>query len=320
MDLTYDLKDSIRTVLEQWDYIFDKKSENPHKLATQYFYALSRMILPVPRTVYLSAEIRETLRNLNGGWASHVDVIRRHFEEGQSVRKFLSEKAQDTAFNDRLFNDYGIHHFHLEDRMHRRKPHLVARSDYLLFAMVAESDVYFVDVARHPRDAVADDYGWARQELLQIINVNWPSLLKPFEMPGIEGAVLPDEQKKVLRQRNTNLAAKVGDTVVLPPGGGVTCAGTNFKCQFLASKLLREVEECQRHLVRQPNEIRDALEREGKSITGDMEFKLVHINNLRNVPIEVTSQLYAPHGNLGGSGFAIIETTTNTPINLTFVD
>ena len=319
MDLISDLKDSIRTVLEQWNFIYDKKSEDPHILATQYFYALSRMIVPVPRSVRLSVEISDSLRKLSGRWTRRVNVIRRHFEEGQSVRKFLSETAQNTFHNDSLFNDYGIHHFHLEGRMDKRKPHLIARSDYLLFALVVESAVYFVDVGRHPRNTVADDFGWARQQLLHIINANWPSLLKPFEMPGIEGAVITDEQKKELRRKNTNLAAQVGDITILPPGGGVTAAGTNLRCHFLASKLLHEVERCQAYLVNQPDEIREALSQQGKSVAGNMIFKLSHIN-LTPVIKEMNSQLYAPHGNLGGSGFIMIETSTNTAVNLNFGD
>ena len=319
MDLVSDLKDSIRFVLEDWGFTYDKKSEDPHKLATQYFYATYRMIPPVSRSVHLSAEIRNSLRNLSDRRARQVDMIKRRFEEGESVSRFLSEEAHNTFYNDSLFNDYGIHHFHLEDKVHKRKPHLIARSDYLLFAMVSESDVYFVDVARHPKKAVADDYGWGRQELLQIIHTNWPHLLKPFEMAGIKGTVITDEQKKELRRKNTNLASQVGDVVVFSPGGGVMSDGTNAMCKFLGMKLIHEVETCQEYLVNQPEEIREAMRKEGKSVTGAMKFNLAHVTQLR-VPTELTRQLYAPHGNLGGSGFAIVETTTGTLVQLTFDD
>ena len=317
MDLVSDLKDSIRTVLEDWGFTYDKKSDDPRKLATQYFYAAYRMIPPVSRSVHLSAEIRDSLRKLSDRRTRLVDVIKRRFEKGESVSRFLSEEAQNTFYNDRIFNDYGIHHFHLEDKVHKRKPHLVARSDYLLFAMVTESDVYFVDVARHPRNAVADDYGWVRQELLQIIHTNWPNLLKPFEMHGVKGTVITDAQKKELRRKNTNLTSQVGDVAVFSPGGGVMSDGTNAKCKFLGMKLIHEVEVCQEYLANQPEEIRKALRKEGKSVTGAMKFKLAHVTLLR-VPTELTSQLYAPHGNLGGSGFAIVETTTDTLVQLTF--
>ena len=93
--------------------------------------------------------------------------------------------------------------------------------------------------------------------------------------------------------------------------------GTNAMCNFLAMKLIHEVETCQEYLVNQPEEIRDAMRKEGMSVTGAMKFNLAHVTQLR-VSTELTRQLYAPHGNLGGSGFAIVETTTGTLVQLTF--
>ena len=134
-------------------------------------------------------------------WTTLVNVIKDHFLTGGRVSKFLSKKTLNATFNDGLLNDYGIHHLHLSDELDKGG-YFVNGSRMLLFALVKESDAFFIDVVPHPNDKITEDVGWVRQDLLTIIDANWPQLLEPHIARGINGAMLTDLQKRNEKEEN----------------------------------------------------------------------------------------------------------------------
>lgn len=326
MNFESDLAHIIKQQFDEHN-IFSEDNLSVRSLAARYLEMLNRRITPIPRRVHFSAEIYESLGKLTRekvekqrekaakAWEA-VFLIRHLFTEGENVNCFLSTRIDSATGKrsiDRLLWDFGIHHFHLSKEVEQNG--FVKRSDYMLFAIVKELDVYFVDVVPHPNENRDSDYGWVRQELVEIVKSNWPQLCEPYVLKGVMGGVVTDQQKKELRRKNINTIAQVGNDVIAPMGGGLTTAGTSTLCQFLADKFLNEIGEFQSYLETQPAEVRAALQGKGINIAGDMEFELVLLDSL-GWSDEMIRSL---KGSLHKTGFGIVEVTTRTFIDLNFV-
>ena len=110
-----------------------------------------RKIVPKPRRVHVSNELNNSLEELarkskvdqcesaNEAWQA-VFRIHKHFLKGDRVTPYLSKKTNDSTFKDGLLWDYGMHHLHLSTQLECTG--LIKRSDYLLFAIVADEDVF----------------------------------------------------------------------------------------------------------------------------------------------------------------------------------
>ena len=313
-NFTSDLVEEIKGLFSKLDIRYGRDPVDPRHLAAQYFYVRSRMIPPKRRSVHVSKELQSKLLTIDSHWATLVNVVNTHFQTGGRVSKFLSKKIFDATFNDSLLNDYGVHHFHLSDQLDN-KGFFVTRSDMLLFALVRDSDAFFIDVVPHPDERTTTDFGWVRQDLLTIINSNWPELLESHIAKGTSGDILTDAQKKELRQRHINVIHQVGNKAIFPIGGGVTSAGTNMICQVLGDKLVHEIKNLQHYCETQPPQVREALKNQGHALTEDMEFKLTLFDKFDG-PEGIAQSI---QGNLRGSGWGVVEVTTNTIVGLNLV-
>ena len=328
MNFESDLAQIIKQQFDEHN-IFYEDNLDTNSLAARYLEMLNRRIAPIPRRVHFSEGIHESLGKLRlqadteqqeaatEAWGA-VFLIRNLIEEGKNVNGFLSTRIDHAAgrmSKDGLLWDFGMHHFHLSRKPHKiekfRQRGFNKRSDYLLFAIVKELDVYFVDVVPHPNENRDSDYGWVRQKLVEIVKFNWPNLCEPYVLKGVTGGVVTDQDKKELRRKNVNAIVQIGNDVIAPMGGGLTTAGTSTLCQILADKFLNDLEKCQSYLETQPAEVKAALPDEGRNIDGDMEFKLVLLDSL-GWPDEMVRSL---KGNLHKTGFGIVEVTTHTFID-----
>ena len=69
-----------------------------------------------------------------------VFKIRWLLTRGQCVVQYLSKSVNDARTKDRLLWDFAMYHFHLNDQL--EPDAFIKRSDYLLFAIVGDEDVY----------------------------------------------------------------------------------------------------------------------------------------------------------------------------------
>ena len=88
--------------------------------------------------------------------------IRFIMTSGGDLTPYLGKGIMDATSNDGLLWDYGMHHFHLSSGFERSG--FARRSPYLLVALVADEDVFLVDVRNH-RDP--ESLQWVRQDLLK---------------------------------------------------------------------------------------------------------------------------------------------------------
>lgn len=102
----------------------------------------------------------------------------------------------------------------------------VERSDYLLFFMIDEENVYFIDVTKHRLD---DRTEFSQQEQLIIIKRNWPYLIEKYKVATEYTVATAYTDKDISEIRNKggmSLVEVEGDAYGMI-GGGISSARTN---------------------------------------------------------------------------------------------
>ena len=281
----------------------------------------------MPRKVHFSSELSDSLGKIVQetdaertekaleAWRA-IFLIRDLFVKGENVTRFLSKNVKhflsELKKTDGLLLHFGMHHFHLSGKL-EKSGEFSKRSDYLLFAIIADADAFFVDVRLHP---APESLVWFRQDLLNIVYSNWPELVEPHMLRGVKGDKLTNEQKKELRRKNINHVTELGDDAISPIGGGMMCDGSSTLYGVRADKLLNEINRHQSYLDSQPVELRSKLEAKGMEIAGAMEFQLVSLDSLSpsDELIEALSEGQCLSRDLCRMGFAIVEATTRLPV------
>ena len=321
MNLLSDLHHAIRSEFDRQGISFPGGTDLAG-LASRFFEMVIRSIEALPRRVHFSSEIQDSLgrlsRSMDEGaseaWTT-VFYLRELFECGKTVLPHLSKGVGDTDPKrpDGLLWDYGMHHLHL--RRNLNTDGFVERSDWLLFAIVADQDVYFVDVRRH---ADPERLQWVRQDLLSIVHRNWPELTESRLIRGVMGTEITDTQKFELRRKNMNTVHAIDGRAIAPLGYGTTADGHSALCRFLGHKLLHELEHQQQLLENSRNELAEVFVDHEMPEGSKMDFKLVCRSEL-NVSDEKCAEMWSVQGfsgDLWRMGFAIIETNTRSLIVL----
>ena len=316
MDFQSDLAQAIACEFTRQGISFPANADPAH-LASRYLEMRIRRIEPVPCTVHFSDDIHDSLGTLarnsdpkssaaaREAWGT-VFYLRHLFETGGTVIPHLTDRVNDTETTDGLLWDYAIHHLHLN--RNTGKNGFVQRAGWLLLAIVADQDVFFVDVRPHkdPQNLL-----WVRQNLLTIVDSNWPELMEGHVLHGVTGANITDSEKRELRRKNVNVVHEVGGRPVSSLGWGTTTDGHSTLCRFLADKLMHDLEQEQQVLVSQADTLRAE---KGMAEERQMEFQLVPKRKL-NLSADVFTELCSRDG-LSGTlwrlGFAIIETNTHS--------
>lgn len=298
---------------------------NASDFAARYCEMRIRRIDPRPRNVHFSRQLHHSLGNLaretdrgrrNGAleaWRT-VFYLRHLFITGGQVIPHLSKRVEKTASSDGLLWDYGMHHFHLCRNID--KSGFVKRSAYLLFAIVTDTKVFFVDIRMHTDP---EKLQWVRQSLIGIVYENWPALTNSRVLHGVSGNTLTDKEIRVLREKNVNHFLNLDGQAIAPLGWGTNSAGGSAYCRVWADGLLHEVVRHEEYFYSQPAELRAVLESMGIVFTGDMVFKLVMLESIKQsaMLVECLKDRDCLSTDLSEMGFAIVEAKTNTPIVVT---
>ena len=319
MDFLSDLAQAIISDFTEQGICFPQHADVAD-LASRYLEMRIRRIEPAPRTVHFSEEIHHSLGDLvrsedfrRGSKAveawTTVFYLRHLFEIGGTVLPHLSERVNHTEERDGLLWDYAMHHMHLS--RNAGKGGFVERSDWLLLAIVADKDAYFVDVRPHTDP---DRLQWVRQDLLTIVHSNWPELTASRALNGVSGDTITDIEKRELRRKKANLVHNIAGKAIAPLGWGTTADGHSTLCRFLADKLLHELEQQQRLIDAQPDALHAEFLGRGMGSHVRPNFRLICRRDL-NVAEHQVRKLCSSEGfsrDLWHVGFAIIETNTGS--------
>ena len=167
-----------------------KEYYDTHLLMTDYFEILRKKITPKCRKVLISKELKIKSESPDfKEWLPRFQELKKWFESGKDMNGFLSKKHKDSDFRDRLLTCWNTHHIHFFPEK--------KKGDMLLFVVIKDDTVYFVDVLPHSKKYVFYTYN-----LLNIISDNWQFLFEPYlikEATGVSERITNDKDIQALR-------------------------------------------------------------------------------------------------------------------------
>lgn len=186
-----------------------------------YYNVMRREIQARSRTVEWSKELR-TNTSLTSEERTALSIIEAKSIAGQNLNPHLSTLLVDTLYSDDLFNDWGIHHLHLDTPGAKpaREPGFLGRTGNLLFAFVTTKTIHFLDVRNH--------HAFADEVLAEILHTSFPTVIASWRahMPG--GTRPTTEERKEARKAGLTIPYQARDgTVYMPFGGGQSTSRLN---------------------------------------------------------------------------------------------
>ncbi|HEY0743052.1 MAG TPA: hypothetical protein VGD40_16405 [Chryseosolibacter sp.] len=193
-----------------------------------------KLVKPIPRKVYKSKTFKSRL--IPPSYQHAISYIENKINNGHDITFHQSKKTLDPSFNDLLLNDWIIQHLHVSNTKSQQNQRFYDRSKYLLFVAFSIKQAFFIDVRLHN-----EPYVFARKELLEIIDNNWPQLFKDNVIEdGFFTSEHTDEQISTLRNRGYTIGTtKVNDKIVINPGLGITTSGHNIHVVRRANSVLK---------------------------------------------------------------------------------
>jgi hypothetical protein len=190
-----------------------------------YHNVLRKLIPARARRVHVAPGLAD---RLPADRHARLDEIIAECEAGVDLTPRLSRKALVPLYNDRLLNDWGIHHLHVG-------PAAAAHGGDLLFAMVRDDALYLLAWRAHGAEYFGD------QVLVQIVHDNWPEIIASEIPPGVVpgsssmGVLGPEDRSRMRGVRDdgrkgiffTLLTQMKDGTIYLPIGGGAAADGTS---------------------------------------------------------------------------------------------
>ncbi|MBA7627721.1 hypothetical protein ES703_35188 [subsurface metagenome] len=261
MDFLEDLRKILINFFERNGLKYTKSAE-AHDLAIEFFNIQLKFIYPVHRKVHISKKIPEV--HLPPEYRTILYQIKEEFEIGCDVNPHLSTRIENAKRKDFLLYDWAIYHLHLSNKKKNKKDYFYKRSGFLLFILVTNSDVYFIDIQKHNEKDV-----WTKRDYIRIIKENWPELLERHELKGFRlERTFSNEQIQQLREAGVTVITEVDGKIYAPPGGGITTAGTNIKHTFQADDLFIRIGRAKEWIELNTKELlKDIEQKTGKKVT-----------------------------------------------------
>lgn len=215
-------------LINDWDnhlnYRMLKMGYNP-KLggynSLDYHKAMKKLIPVIPRKVHYSKEF-----SCPDECKSALCKLIANIERGKNLLPYLSKQVIKPTKNDGLLNDWGIHHFHLNEDF-EKDGMFIQRSDWLVLVFVNEEAVYFLNVYPHKKPFL-----WSHIKLVGIIHNNWPDLIEKDRLDDVVGLPekLDDQSYSKLRKANASTFVELGENQVYALiGGGYASDGSSIE-------------------------------------------------------------------------------------------
>lgn len=220
------IKQAIIEYFEQKDIGYVDDSFN--SIFHQYMNILDKYIQPKPYTVKISSQLQEKMKE-STELSEKINYFKSLFQSGNDVHGHQSRHIYRAEFYDKLLMLWNIHHLHLncteantDDEMRHN------RSDTLLFVLVKDDKVYFIDIESHNKDHVFSMF-----RLLEIIQDNWEYLLfKQKDVVDIS-FIADDSMLETLFKGNLNYYIfKIKDSFYSVGINTQTMAGTSINNQL----------------------------------------------------------------------------------------
>jgi hypothetical protein len=239
-----------------------ENNDSPFDVCVKYYNSLLRQPTVRPRIILKSREFTCPADHQAG-----LIVLEDKVKNGQDISPYLHNKLSNSAYNDGLLNDWGIHHFHIGEI--GKQSGKVSRTGPLLYALVKDDHFYMIDVMSHK--------DFSKQRLIEIIYSNWPDVIEGYEVEGALGLdyVCNDEDVRRLRDNGiSTLTMRSDGAVHLPVGGGITTSGTSVEVARQSTRCMKILKMAEHLLKRDTDEIRQKAISAGYVVGNRFEFAL----------------------------------------------
>lgn len=196
----------------------------------QFMNLTLREVSATPRNVLVSKTLECPQEHIKG-----FESLIFGLQNGLHVNKYLSSNLKNAGYNDGFLNDWGLHHFHLGEKVltSGKSTGFVERTGPILIARITNDTAYLVGIYQHGVNGVPNL--WSEKSIVNVIHDEWPETLEMYKMTGVEllSQEPTAEQHANLRSLACNAAITMTDgTIYSMIGGGITTAKTNMKINW----------------------------------------------------------------------------------------
>ncbi|TGL19735.1 hypothetical protein EHQ47_16700 [Leptospira bourretii] len=178
-------------------------------------------------------------------------------------RGILKPTAQDG-----LLFEFGITHLHLGLEPDQKRPVLIKSTKEVVYCIFNDIEVYFLILAGHGL--------WADIALLELVQSEFPNLLKRWEYNGSSGFKKPLDPKKRLefRKAGVNTLIEVNGKSYFPLGGGINSAGTSSQSIMKADQMFQHYKDIEAQLKNTIKENSQKIQEENKRAIPELNLKM----------------------------------------------
>jgi hypothetical protein len=222
---------SIRTNFSE--HGFDPSAYDDRECAVRWWSWQRRTVKPRKRQI-----LRAGTFTCPPALRTGLSEFERAVLDGEPLWPWKSKFIDDHSYEDQMFNDFGLLHFHLGNGL--GSGGYVNRTGELLFALVTRDSVHEVGIFNHQ--------DWFELDLLNIVEANWPALLDSYAVPALSLAWAPQSADEVRKMRKANINmtfALDSGRYIQSPGGGQASDGTSVEAVTSAihwTKLFKRME------------------------------------------------------------------------------
>ena len=221
----------------------------------------------VPYIVLFSKELQEKLPCLSKNELAALQDIIYRLKNCLPIMPYMSKDIYNpkTKKSDFLLKNWNIYHLHLEKRS------IVKRftNPNLLFFQCEGQAVHMIDIKPHPTGAK-----WFDRELFEIIDDNWPWLLRYY--PGAISGGPTDDSKVHNALKNQFCLVSFRGRALVPTNLGVASSGDSNLAVRNVDNLLNKLKACEAMLKKEEEEIRQEINRSMSIIVTDpLDYTLI---------------------------------------------
>lgn len=211
MNFYRDLASILKEELNAKGYVV-RVGATDDEIVEGYLNVILRQITVRPRIVEESSELLCPPTLLAG-----YTELKRKAAIGEPLKSNQSRTINRPDYLDALFIDWGIQHFHLGSAS--ADGGFVQRTGPLLYASVTQEKFYAIQIYEHG--------AWSKQEIVRILQKNWPMATSNFELQGVKPLSPPRSDQEIADFREAGVLSVVqaGDKLIAPMGGGFVSSG-----------------------------------------------------------------------------------------------
>jgi hypothetical protein len=233
-----------------------------------------KLVNAVPRKVYKSKEF--LARKVSFDDICGVNYLTDKIESGFDINYHQSRNLLDPKHNDLLLNNWVIYHFHIGRK--QEEDGFYERTQNVVFVIFSDKQAFFVDVL--PHGAKGEPYVFARQELLEIIDNNWPEILTVHSHQDAQflNNEYTNKEINILRKKGYTIATTiVNGKVIANPGIGQTSSGHNSHVIKRAGAVSRILYGTQQFIEENHLEIKTKLSEKAGFDIPELNFSIIRI-------------------------------------------